>query len=187
MANTFWTNPDNPWGTPSYQCGTDVTKVVGWATWVYSHPVRFCYWYDSGASRYQWIVASDTNFTYTENGSGSLSARTTVIDGRTAYYHGTVQTGALANTPPQSTPAYTFSSNPTGNNPTNLNWLIAYSDAVQTYTVSYSLTHVTYDSNNPTTIDSDVTEETARTFTLFVDENYDIDNNTISVTNCSYE
>ena len=58
---------------------------------------------------------------------------------------------------------------------------------VVTYNVSYSLTHVTYDSNNPTTIDSNVTEETARTFTLFVDENYAIDNNTISVSNCSYE
>lgn len=69
-----------------------------------------------------------------------------------------------------------------------LAWLIAYGGYdVQEYPVSYSLTHVTYDSNNPTTIRSDVTEETARTFTLYVDENYDIDNNTISVTNCSYE
>ena len=64
-------------------------------------------------------------------------------------------------------------------------WLFWYS--IIDYPVSYSLTHVTYDSNNPTTIASNVTEETARTFTLYVDENYDIDNNTISVTNCSYE
>lgn len=67
-------------------------------------------------------------------------------------------------------------------------WLMVYGGyETVDYPVSYSLTHVTYDSNNPTTIRSDVTEETARTFTLFVDENYDIDNNTISVTNCSYE
>lgn len=64
---------------------------------------------------------------------------------------------------------------------------LVFGSPVVDYPVSYSLTHVTYDSNNPPTIASNVTEETARTFTLFVDENYDIDNNTISVTNCSYE
>ncbi len=188
MASTFWTPADNPWNTPSYEVGTDVTQVVGWATWVFSHPVRFCYYYYSGASRYQWYVSSDTPFTYTRNGGSSMNPSSGEIDGRTFYWVGNVQVSPDANTPPQSTPAYSFNSNPTSlNNPEGLTYMMAYGTAVKTFTVSYSLTHVTYDSNNPTTIDSDVTEETARTFTLYVDENYEIDNNTISVSNCSYE
>ena len=175
-------------GFPEFTVGMDVTEVRG--KWngqdevrSPTHPCYFTYWWDTSANRYQYCFASDTYFDV-----GTLHASSTTRDGKTVYY------ANLAIQPPISTtPSYSFT------NPNNLPrqtdvpnaslpWIMVYGGyEVQTYNVSYSLTHVTYDSNNPTTIDSDVTEETARTFTLFVDENYDIDNNTISVSNCSYE
>ena len=175
-------------GFPEFTVGTDVTEVRG--KWngqdevkSPSHPCYFTYWWDTSASRYQYMFASETYFDL-----GTLHASSTTYDGKTVYY-----ATAVIQPPISTTPSYSFT------NPNNLPqqtdvpnaslpWIMVYGGyEVQTYNVSYSLTHVTYDSNNPTTIKSDVTEETARTFTLYVDENYEIDNNTISVSNCSYE
>ena len=185
---TYTIPADNPTGAPSFTIGTDVTSfTVHWGTFTVSHPVNITYWYDAGSSRYQVIVASDTDFTVTRAEGGTYSTNEDTYDGRTAYRYSTI-----SNTSVSSSPSYSFT-NPdltsyAGSSVYHIPWLMVYGyNPFVTYNVSYSLTHVTYDSNNPTTINSNVTEETARTFTLYVDENYDIDNNTISVSNCSYE
>ena len=67
-------------------------------------------------------------------------------------------------------------------------WLMVYGNYNwRDYPVTYNLTHVTYDSNNPVVLRSTTTEETARTFTLYVDENYRAIGANISVQNASYE
>lgn len=126
-----------------------------------------------------YIFASSQDF------SGFVGASTWTYNGHTVYYDSRVITATGELSQPvsgQALHSYDSTTLP------QMAWLMVYGDYAWTeYPVSYSLTHVTYDSNNPTKIRSDVTEETARTFTLYVDENYEIDNNTISVTNCSYE
>lgn len=148
------------------------------------------------------ILASKNNnpnvFSKGDNILGHEDVATRTITNYTQYtYNGKVvyyavvefvidlanSSGELYNLVPAMVPS-TVSSTDIG----KMAWLMVWGGYdEQFYPVSYSLTHATYDSNNPTTISSFTTEETSRTFRLTVDENYDFDSSNVSVTNCSYE